>query len=113
MDKLMTNIIDVIKEQQIKLGYRKERVRLYYPLTSLNILLETEVNSEQMESQLKEYFLNKMDIFGEVVVDYKSDRFCINLPEQATEYVHEHTKQDGFLFDFIRTIEKHGIGLDF
>ena len=34
--KLEKNIIDVIKEQQAKLGYIKEKVRLYYPLNSLN-----------------------------------------------------------------------------
>ena len=29
--KLETNLIDMIKEEQIKLGYREETVRLYYP----------------------------------------------------------------------------------
>lgn len=104
----MANIIDVIKEEQIKLGYRKERIRLYYPLSSLNILLGINVNSEHMEGRLKEYFARCMDIFGEVEVSYKADRFCINLPEQASEYVNEHSSQEGFLYEFIRTIEKHG-----
>lgn len=112
MDKLMTNIIDVIKEEQIKLGYQKERIRLYYPLSSLNILLGTSVNSEQMESLLKEYFLTKADIFGDVEVSHKSDRFCINFPEETTEYVYKHTEQTGFLHDFIHTIEKHEITIE-
>lgn len=112
LDKLMTNIIDVIKEEQIKLGYQKERIRLYYPLSSLNILLATSVNSEQMKNCLKEYFLTKVDIFGEVEISYKADRFCINLPEEATEYVYKHTAQTGFLYDFIYTIEKHEITIE-
>ena len=29
--RLEKNIIDVIKEEQAKLGYRKEKIRLYYP----------------------------------------------------------------------------------
>lgn len=40
--RLEDNITDVIKEEQIKLGYRSETVRLYYPLTSLNRFLETD-----------------------------------------------------------------------
>ena len=35
-EKLEKNIVDVIKEQQAKLGYMREKVRLYYPLSSLN-----------------------------------------------------------------------------
>ena len=34
-EKLEKNIIDVVKEQQSKLGYRKEKIRLYYPRNSL------------------------------------------------------------------------------
>ena len=34
-EKLQKNLIDLIKEEQAKLGYRKESVRLYYPLQSL------------------------------------------------------------------------------
>ena len=33
---LENNLIDIIKEEQAKLGYRKEKIRLYYPLSSLN-----------------------------------------------------------------------------
>ena len=31
--RLENSIIDVIKEEQAKLGYRKEEIRLYYPLS--------------------------------------------------------------------------------
>ena len=31
-EKLEQNIIDMIKEEQAKLGYRKESIRLYYPV---------------------------------------------------------------------------------
>ena len=34
--------MDVIKEEQAKLGYRKEKIRLYYPLSSLNHFFQVE-----------------------------------------------------------------------
>lgn len=37
--RLENSIIDVIKEEQAKLGYRKEEIRLYYPLSSLDHFL--------------------------------------------------------------------------
>ena len=33
-DRLQQNIMDVIAEEQIKLGYRSEAIHLYYPLKS-------------------------------------------------------------------------------
>ncbi len=112
MNSLLNNIIDVIKEEQIKLGYCKERIRLYYPLTSLNSMLGIKADCAEMERRLNEFFFSKQDVLGKVEVSYKAERFCINLPEQASEYVHEHTPSDGFLYDFIGTISKHGVTID-
>ncbi len=41
-DKLIANMTDQIKEAQLKLGYAEETVRLYYPLSSLRMLLGVE-----------------------------------------------------------------------
>ena len=35
-NKLERNLIDIIKEEQAKLGFFREDIRLYYPLSSLN-----------------------------------------------------------------------------
>ena len=40
--RLEKNIIEVIQEEQIKLGYRSELIRLYYPITSLNRFFHTD-----------------------------------------------------------------------
>lgn len=41
--RLEQSLIDIVKEEQAKLGYRKEDVRLYYPLSTLNHFFDTEV----------------------------------------------------------------------
>lgn len=38
--RLAKSLIDIVKEQQAKLGYRKEIVRLYYPLSTLRHFFE-------------------------------------------------------------------------
>ena len=35
--KLENSLIDVIKEEQAKLGFKEEKIHLYYPLSSLII----------------------------------------------------------------------------
>ena len=34
--RLEENLIDLVKEQQAKLGFRPEVIRLYYPVSTLN-----------------------------------------------------------------------------
>lgn len=112
MDGLALNIVDVIKEEQIKLGYRKEKIRLYYPLSSLNTIFGTQVDDVEMAGKLSKYFAELKDIFGEVEISCQNNRFCINLPEQASEYVHNHTEKEGFLYDFINAIAKHDVVIE-
>ena len=50
--KLEQSLIDVVKEEQAKLGYRKEEIRLYYPLSSLNHFFGTEADAEEMAQML-------------------------------------------------------------
>lgn len=45
--RLEKNIIEVIQEEQIKLGYRSELIRLYYPITSLNRFFHTDAKRKR------------------------------------------------------------------
>ena len=51
-DKLERNLIDIIKEEQAKLGFFKEDIRLYYPLSSLNHFFSATDNAEELISKL-------------------------------------------------------------
>jgi hypothetical protein len=42
----------------------------------------------------------------------EGDRFCIILPEEASEYVYENTEKSGFIYDFIDTVSRHGVTMD-
>lgn len=45
-ERLKKSLIDLVKEEQAKLGYRKEMIRLYYPLSSLNHFMEANADAE-------------------------------------------------------------------
>lgn len=126
--RLEQNIIDVIKEEQIKLGYQKEVIRLYYPLQSLNRFLKAEYGMNQMQELLEQHFASgseDMKNLGEIVGDvsvcmcgcgvqvtHKDERFCFFLPESIVEDVHEHMQDHEFIREFIETIRKHGCTIE-
>lgn len=110
--KLENNIIDVLKEEQVKLGYRSEIVRLYYPLQSLNRFLKTNHNISEMQEELKLFAYSVSERLGQVEFSNKNDRFCLILPPQASDFVHEHMKDTEFIHDFINTVSKHGVTIE-
>ena len=90
--RLEKNIIDVIKEEQAKLGYRKEKIRLYYPLSSLNHFFQLDVDETGMQEKL--------------------ERFCFHIPEEGAEYVHNNMKENEFIKDLIGLISHHGCKME-
>jgi hypothetical protein len=110
--KLEQNICDVIKEEQIKLGYRKEVVRLYYPILSLNRFLKTDFDIDEMKNTLDDFCNTLRDKLGKMEISNEGERFCFCLSPEVSEYIHTHTKQDGFLHDFIDTVSRHDVTID-
>ena len=110
--KLENNLLDMIQEQQVKIGYMSGVTRFYYPLQSLNRLLGTELTEEEMMHALEEFSAYAEERLGKVKASSKNERFCITLPPQASDYVHENKKPSEFLVHFINTVAHHGCTLD-
>lgn len=109
---LEKNIIEVVSEQQIKLGYRREVVRLYYPLESLNRILHTEDSFMKMFGHLEEFSEAAKSRLGKVEVESDGERFCLAIPPEGSDYIHTCTAENGFLAEFVNAIRKHGCTVD-
>lgn len=109
---LEKHVIGVIAEQQIKLGYRRENVRLYYPLESLNGILQTEATFMEMLNSLEEFSEYTRDRLGHILVESDGERFCLIIPPQGSDYIHTCSAVNGFLSEFINTVRKHGCTLE-
>lgn len=107
-NKLIQNIIDQIKEAQIKLGYVKETVRLYYPTASINALLG--INAENTEVLLE--FLKKESALGNTELgnlqfSVHQGRIEISIPPEGAEYVNRKVPTPAFLSDIIALFGMH------
>lgn len=70
-DRLEKNLIDIIKEEQAKLGFRKEAIRLYYPLSSLNHFFDAEDSEAEMLTRLSGFPASLTKKLGNVTVTAK------------------------------------------
>lgn len=112
---LERSLIDVIKEEQAKLGYYREDIRLYYPLSSLNHFFGTNVDEVTMQSILDGKGSGDAKLFdklGMVEVSHRGDRFCFRIPPEGVEYVHENTKENEFIRELVALVAKHGCTID-
>ena len=98
------NITDVVREEQAKLGYLKERIVLYYPLSALNNIFKSDMTEEQMLTTLNGIPQEIKAKFGEFEVACKKGRFSIALPPKTSEYVHESTPKNEFIFALVKKL---------
>ena len=110
--RLEYNIVEMLKEEQIKLGYQRETVRLYYPLSSICRFLSVNMNADEMQRELALFSDEVKDRLGNVVIDHKKDRFCFMIPPEGAEYVRGLIREDEFLVRFIETIRQHGCTIE-
>ena len=110
--RLEYNIVEMLKEEQIKLGYQRETVRLYYPLSSVCRFLGKDMSAEEAQEALAPFCAGVRERLGNVVIEHKKDRFCFMIPPEGAEYVRGLIREDEFLVSFIDTIRKHGCRIE-
>ena len=107
-DKLERNLIDIIKEEQAKLGFFEEDIRLYYPLSSLNHFFDSTDNAGEMQERLEHFPEGFTDRLGNIRVTHKGDRFCFHIPAKGTVFVHENTAPNEFIRQLVELVGRHG-----
>lgn len=106
--RLEDSIIDNIKEEQAKLGYLKEDIRLYYPLDSLKHIMDVNSDGSEMKKQLEHFSEYTAKRLGKVKISEKNERFCFHIPEQGSVYVHENTGENEFIKKLVDLVGRHG-----
>lgn len=103
---LLQSLIDVVQEEQIKIGYRKETIRLYYPVKSVNNLLGMDGSVDELMKILQNFVANSKENLGDIIYSIENERCCFVISEAGVEYIHKNIGERSFLKDFIERISK-------
>ena len=109
---LEKNLIALVQEFQVKLGDSRDAIGLYYPLESLNRLLDAELDATEMEAALREFSGFALAALGEVTATDEGGMFCLRVPAEGVALVRANGPDTGFLKDFIGKITQHGLDID-
>ena len=98
INRLIKNVIEQIKEAQLKLGFEREVIRLYFPVSSLNALLETDYQDEkQMLTVLRETEELQNTEMGSLAFSAHKGRIEIMVSPKGAEYVAKKVPDPVFL----------------
>ncbi|MDO4475746.1 MAG: DUF3877 family protein [Lachnospiraceae bacterium] len=110
----MRNLTDQVMEQQAKLGYMKEKIRLYYPLSSLRHMLgkDDACDASKMQEILEELADSTAESFGAMRITHQGDRFCFVLSEEISERIHRETPAKAFIHELIGLVGQHETNME-
>lgn len=114
INNLFENIMDQIEEAQVKLGYADESVRLYYPLDSINDIMEGDFSSN--EECIKTLISNEDFLsseLGNIELNDHGRNIEVVIGRDGVRFVYENKKPSEFLVEFINAFAvNHHIKLD-
>lgn len=108
--KLIHDLSSQIKESQMKLGYVRERVRLYYTLASLCRILSVEAPTAQtLCRELNASGDWENTPLGPITFEEHLGRIEVNVSPAGVEYVHRFVAASPFLEDIILKVGQYAL----
>ena len=114
MNELAQHMVDTVKEWQCKIGVRKEKMDLFYPLESLKELLQLDpaASTEELEKILTEFQKENASLFGKLHFWKEKKRYGIEIPEDGVIHIAETIPDPEFLKSFLKVIQNPASNMD-
>lgn len=110
--KFKNHIIEIIQEQQYKLGFYEGDIKLYYPLASLLHLLEIN-DASDIRYHLTLFKEECKEDFGDIKISkLKDGRFCFTIATQGSLYVYQSHRSNPFLKNLIQLLQEANINME-
>lgn len=100
---LKNNLVSVIKESQIKLGYESISFGVNYVTPSLLHLLK-DVSEGDLYQVLIDFCIEYEDVFGRIEVVKNDTGYRLNVPAKGVDYVYSTYDDGDFLVKFVNEI---------
>ena len=114
MNKLEQTLIEIIQEQQLKLGYMEETIRLYFPITSIEYLLD--LDGEPDKNLINETLTKERKSiegnFGPIRFKSETNRYALIIPPKGSTYVYESIPKNVFLEGLIQLFNSHEVDIE-
>ena len=109
---LEQNLCDNISEAQQKLSGSPMPISLNYMLPTLRHLLETDASAPEMRDILAEFAVYAAPRLGTLELRPIDGGFCIRVPKEGAEWVHENIEPSAFLAALLAALRDPDVTTD-
>lgn len=109
---LEKNVIEVMEEQQAKLGFDGKPVYLFYPLSSLALLLGVSPEEQTILEALKAFCEGVQNRLGRVEYTLRDGRVSLAIPKEGGEYVKRGLDESKFIVRLIHLVSSHRAAME-
>ncbi|MBR2278529.1 MAG: DUF3877 family protein [Eubacterium sp.] len=109
-NRLNNNLISVIKEAQLKLGYESHPIGVNYTEPSLCHLLCCEKG--EVEQKLADFCRESSDVFGKITFAKREGGYRLTVPQKGVDYVHSILRGNEFLAVLINAVQMPGCTIE-
>lgn len=111
--RLEKNLCDSIHEIQVKLGFAKESIGLYYMKPSIQQLLGVgEVEQEEFLQLLKGFVEETSSRLGKIKITGSEGRYCFQIPVEGVCFIHQSYKENIFLKTLVEVVQAPGCTIE-
>lgn len=113
-EQLERHIIDTIKEWQMKIGYKEENMRLYYPDVSLIGMLELPdgTTEKELKKNLAVFAEIVSERLGQIEISNVGERYCLNVPPEGCKYISEKIPDSELLKNLLVVLDRRENDMD-
>ena len=113
-EQLERHIVDTIKEWQMKIGYKEENMRLYYPAVSLIGMLELpdDTTEKELKKKLAVFAESVRERLGQIEISNVGDRYCLNVPAEGCKYISEKVPDSELLKNLLAVLNRRENDMD-
>lgn len=104
---LERNVIEVLEEQQAKLGFDGGTVFLFYPLSSLSSLLGVCLDENTAQEAINGFCAHVREKLGELECIMRDGRVTMAVPPIGSRYVQAGLDESKFIVRLIRLVSSH------
>lgn len=106
-EKMVRNVIEVMEEQQAKLGFDGNAVYLFYPLYSAARLLGVYPEDAAILDALEGFCARVQDKLGKVEYELREGRITLKIPPEGGAYVAGQLDEGKFIVQLIKKVAGH------
>lgn len=109
---LERNLIEVMEEQQAKLGFDGETINLFYPVDSVAMMIGLDPQEKTLTEALNGFCAHAEEKLGKIAYAVHEGRVSFAIPSEGGKYVSGRLNENSFIVRLVGMVASHRASIE-